>query len=85
MNAKEAFAALLRISMLSDFDRELLTERHDIRWRNTAMWVRLEMVKAGYLSNQSPRGVWEITDEGKKYLANMANHQAPEKKIPQRG
>lgn len=61
-------------NILSDFDCELLPARHDIRWRNTAMWARLEMVKAGYLRDRSPRGIWEITEEGRKYLANRSAH-----------
>lgn len=59
-------------NIINDFDCDLLPARHDIRWRNTAMWARLEMVKVGYLSDQSPRGIWEITEEGRKYLANRS-------------
>jgi hypothetical protein len=62
--------------ILNDFDQENLPGRQDIRWRNTASWARAEMVKAGYLSDRSPHGTWEITDEGRKYLKNRAGQQA---------
>lgn len=34
------------------------------RWRNTAQWARYSMVKEGLLKQDSPRGVWEITEAG---------------------
>lgn len=54
----------LMAGILNDFDRERLPQGRDIRWRNTAMWERLEMVKEGLLSDQSPNGMWEITEAG---------------------
>ena len=54
--------------VLNDTDRELLPSRYDIRWRNAAQWERLEMVKEGLLSSDSPSGTWEITSEGRRYL-----------------
>lgn len=54
----------LMAGILNDFDRERLPQVRDIRWRNTAMWERLEMVKEGLLSDQSPDGTWEITKAG---------------------
>lgn len=40
------------------------------RWRNTAQWARNSMVREGLLRNDSPRGVWAITERGRKYLAD---------------
>lgn len=54
----------LMAGLLNDFDRERLPQGRDIRWRNTAMWERLDMVKEGLLSDQSPNGTWEITEAG---------------------
>jgi hypothetical protein len=54
----------LMAGILNDFDRERLPQGRDIRWRNTAMWERLDMVKEGLLSDQSPNGTWEITEAG---------------------
>jgi restriction system protein len=40
-----------------------------IRWRNTAQWARNTMVNEdGRMKKNSPRGVWEISDKGKKWL-----------------
>lgn len=58
----------LMADILNDFDHERLPQQHDFRWRNTAMWARLDMVKAGYLSDQSAKGTWEITEAGRQYL-----------------
>ena len=41
----------------------------DIRWRNTAMWERHELVKDGLLKADSPRGVWELSNEGVKEIS----------------
>ena len=38
-----------------------------LRWKNHAMWERLNLVDLGYLKRDSPRGIWEITDTGKEY------------------
>jgi restriction system protein len=61
--------------ILNDFDRERLPKQRDFRWRNTAMWERLDMVKDGLLSDRSPNGTWEITEKGRKQLVNHGiNH-----------
>ena len=44
-----------------------------IRWENTAQWVRFYLVRQGYLSKDSPRGVWEITDKGREYYKAIIN------------
>lgn len=38
------------------------------RWENTANWARLDMVRLGLLLPDSERGIWEITEKGKKWL-----------------
>jgi hypothetical protein len=35
-----------------------------VRWRNRAAWRRFNLVKLGLLKDQSPRGMWELTDQG---------------------
>ena len=42
-----------------------------LRWENAACWQRLKMIKESLLKGDSPRGIWEITEIGKKYLANQ--------------
>ena len=53
---------------LNKFDMEKLPSNPQKRWENTAQWCRNTMVNEGLLSSDSPRGIWEITAEGKKYL-----------------
>ena len=38
------------------------------RWNNTAQWARNTMVTDGLLKSNSPRGTWEVTEKGRKYL-----------------
>lgn len=39
------------------------------RWRNSAQWARQSMVDEGFLRNDSPRGIWAISEKGRRYLA----------------
>lgn len=50
---------------LKDVDRSE-TSSGEIRWRNRAQFVRLDLIEKGELVKDSPRGVWEITDAGRK-------------------
>jgi len=38
------------------------------RWRNTAQWERNTMAREGLLKSNSPKGVWEISEQGRKAL-----------------
>lgn len=40
----------------------------DIRWVNNARWCRLKLIYAGFLRKNSPRGIWELSEEGYKYI-----------------
>jgi restriction system protein len=56
-------------SVLKQVDYQPLPSQPDApRWRNTAQWERDTMVKEGLLKSTSPRGVWEITEAGRKAL-----------------
>ena len=46
---------------------------HMPRWRNTAQWARYEMAANGLLT-RSPRGVWEISEAGRRWLADPAKN-----------
>ena len=59
--------------ILNKVDLELLPSGTDYRWRNTAQWARNTMVNEGLLRNDSPRGIWEITEKGKIYLKEHLN------------
>lgn len=42
--------------------------RGEPRWRNTARWARQRLVDDGLVSGDSPYGIWEITEAGRRYL-----------------
>jgi hypothetical protein len=48
-----------------DLERQRLGE---MRWRNRVRFARLRLKDRGLLSDSSPRGIWEITEEGRSYL-----------------
>ena len=57
---------------LKDVDFELLTSVPDLpRWKNTAQWARNSMVKEGLLRDDSPRGIWQISDSGIRLLRSQ--------------
>lgn len=47
-------------------------ETGSIRWRNYTQWARQALKEKGYIKSGSPRGIWEITEEGKAYCAKMS-------------
>ena len=54
---------------LKDVDYDPLASDPEMpRWRNTAQWARNSMVKTGLLKADSPRGIWEISDDGRRVL-----------------
>lgn len=58
---------------LNDYDRSPLPSTPtSTRWRNTAQWARNAMVKEGLLAADSPRGTWEITEQGEQWLAGQS-------------
>ena len=54
--------------VLNEYDYEPLPKSGEMRWRNTARWCRNTMVNEGLLRHDSPRGIWEITEKGRRYL-----------------
>ncbi|MEW6528024.1 MAG: winged helix-turn-helix domain-containing protein, partial [Spirochaetota bacterium] len=55
--------------ILNEVDYEVLdNSRNEVRWRNTAKWCRKNLIIKGFMSNNTKRGIWEITEEGKKYF-----------------
>jgi hypothetical protein len=54
---------------LKEVDYEPLASEPDMpRWKNAAQWARNSMVKEGLLRNDSPRGIWQISDAGVRFL-----------------
>jgi hypothetical protein len=62
--------------LLTPLDFEPL-KSGEIRWRNRARFARLRMKERGFLSDTSHRGVWEITDLGREYLASKESQGVP--------
>lgn len=53
---------------LTPVDKQKLASG-DVRWRNRAQFVRLRLVENGDMVKDSPRGVWEISDQGQRRIA----------------
>lgn len=56
---------------LTWYDMQKLPSSGTIRWENTAQWVRFDLVRQGFLSDNSPRGIWEITEKGREYYNRL--------------
>jgi hypothetical protein len=54
-------------SRLTDADLDLVSSG-DPRWWNAVCWERTKCVKEGLFRRDSERGVWALSDEGKKWL-----------------
>jgi len=55
--------------VLRDVDYQPLASDPELpRWRNAAQWARNSMVQEGLLRDDSPRGIWEISEAGKRWL-----------------
>lgn len=55
-------------SVLHPADYKKLPQSSFVRWENRVAWQASNMRREGYLKNNSPRGIWEITDAGRKWL-----------------
>ena len=58
-------------NQLKPKDIEKLPSGTAIRWKNKAQWERQRLKSEGYLKKDSPHGIWEITDEGKKLYEKL--------------
>ncbi|TAH48379.1 MAG: hypothetical protein EYC68_20620 [Chloroflexota bacterium] len=67
-NVLEKVEALLDGKMNSYDRQNLAAYPHPPRWRNNVQWARNNMVSDGLLAKDSPRGIWEITEKGRKLL-----------------
>ena len=56
---------------LTSKDLEKLPTGIGVRWKNKAQWERQRLKTLGYLKKDSPRGIWEITDEGRRYCEGL--------------
>ena len=57
--------------VLNPYDMEPLpSDPRSVRWRNTAQWCRNTLVREGLMKNDSPHGIWEISEAGRRWLEN---------------
>ncbi|MGC8754868.1 MAG: winged helix-turn-helix domain-containing protein [Thermosulfidibacteraceae bacterium] len=55
-------------NILNEYDYEPLPSNpKQKRWVNTAQWARQTMVDEGLLATNSTRGIWEITEKGRRF------------------
>ncbi len=57
---------------LTQHDYETIPSGNAIRWKRTAEWSAKRMRDTGLLCADSPRGIWEISENGEKYLAEQS-------------
>ena len=57
---------------LKDADYVMM-QTGELRWENAVAWERSDLRKEGYLRSDSPRGVWELTQQGQAEAAALAN------------
>jgi len=43
-----------------------------IRWHSRLQFVRLRLIERGEMDRDAPRGIWRITDEGRRALENRS-------------
>ena len=60
---------------LTPADRQTI-KSGPVRWQNRVMWQRLRLLREGYLTNDSPRGVWEITENGRRLYQDLKSQSA---------
>lgn len=59
-------------NQLTNYDKETLSSvSQNVRWVKTAHWAKHELVQEGFVSNGKKRGVWLLTVEGSKEIANL--------------
>jgi restriction endonuclease Mrr len=52
-------------------DLEKLSSGTSVRWANKAQWERQRLKTEGYLKKDSPHGIWEITEQGRKLCQGL--------------
>jgi hypothetical protein len=56
-------------TILKEVDFETLpSSPREPRWRNTCQWCRMILVQEGLMRSDSPRGIWEISELGRREL-----------------
>jgi len=64
----------MMVDQLNKYDYQTIPSNPKVvRWENNAQWARLKLVEEGLLASDSPRGIWEITKEGRNKLNEFKN------------
>ena len=58
----------------TEFDLAPIRSGDEDRWRNTARWARSQLKNKGYLSSDSPIGIWAITEKGREHLRDHSEN-----------
>jgi len=53
---------------LTSLDKEPVSSG-GVRWQNRVQFARLRLIDRGLLKRQSPRGLWELTEQGAAFIA----------------
>lgn len=56
-------------SRLTELDRARVRSG-GVRWQGRVQFVRLRLLEQGFIKKNSSRGIWEISDSGRAYLAS---------------
>jgi len=65
---------------LNEKDRQPISSNtNEPRWANTAKWARkrMTMMQPPLLKPDSPKKIWEITEAGRRFLAQIPNSKDP--------
>jgi len=57
--------------ILTPYDYEYLPSGGSIRWENRVQWARLKLVHKGLLKRDSPKGIWELSEKGYRYIEDL--------------
>ena len=61
---------------LNAYDLDTLADGKTVRWINTAHWARNALREEGLIRDDTPRGVWGISEAGRKWLDAQKNLDA---------
>jgi restriction system protein len=61
--------------LLQPIDYQRLPSVRMVRWYNTAHWARNQLLERGLMKADSPKGLWEISSEGRTWVATQVHNK----------
>ncbi len=61
--------------VLTPDDQGMLPSGIEVRWKNRVAWQRENMKRLGLLRDDSPQGIWEVTETGRQWLADASSQR----------